>query len=304
MATKQIKFGTDVDFAKRFTAKLKNVEIEFIPDAQRIGKIMMGARKVSAKAYDKYVKAAVAQTRWLVSDFIHDRFVRSIKGNNPITKELLKVIDKICLDLATDKRYIKFYSDEAFSIRIEMTLFSLEIFDYRTRPLRSMYYRRGGPILKDKNKKSKAKRRKDGSIVQMPQVYIQQSYRQKQGSYDRFPGMGWLVEFGRVNTGWINPRDNNSQDITPYALPRIEGERNGKAKYSRTHTRRMLLIWDKARGGYIFRPRAKYGTAVGKHSIYRRDKVISTAVTKYAIKTLQEQLEKQTGGKGLWSVVS
>jgi len=161
--------------------------------------------------------------------------------------------------------------------------------------LRSKYYRRSGPVLVDRPYTGQQRRR----AFQIKKVYINQQYRQKQTG-NRFPGLGWIVEFGRHDSGWINPRSLDS-DITPHVTPRIEGERKGKAVVNRNKKRRMLLIWDAQRGGYIFRPKAKYGTAKGKEAIYTQNKVIDKSVRDYVIRTMRETLRKLSGG-GTWKV--
>ena len=298
MATIEEQLYREQAFARKYTAKFKNLSFEFQPGKQ-IGNIFINqAKKISHGFYQKMVRESVAATRIKMGEFLYKRFKKRIQGSNPITKELLKVIKTICSDMGTLERYVKFSSDALFSITVEFTIFSLDIFDMRTRYLRSKYYRKQGPVLVDRPYTG-AQRRRNKVIKK---VYIQQQYRQKQGKGERYPGMGWLVEFGRVNTGWINPRDNDSQNITPYALPRIEGERKGKAIYSRKKTRKMLLIWDKRRGGYIFRPKAKYGTAPGKEALYSKDRVIDGAVEKYIINTLQKELASRTNG-GRWNII-
>lgn len=284
-------------FARKFSAKFKNLSFEFQPGKQMGNIFINQAKKVSHSFYQKMVREAVAATRIKMGEYLYKRFRKRIQGSNPITKELLKVIKTICSDMGTLERYIKFSSDDLFSITVEFTIFSLEIFDMRTRYLRSKYYRKQGPILVDRPYTG-AQRRKNKTIKK---VYIQQEYRQKQTKGNRYPGFGWLVEFGRVNTGWINPRDNDSSNITPYALPRIEGERKGKAVYSRKKTRRMLLIWDKRRNGYVFRPKAPYGTAPGKEAVYTKEKVIDKNVEDYIIVTLQKELSSRTNG-GRWNI--
>lgn len=297
MATIEEQLYREQAFARKYTAKFKNLSFEFQPGKQ-MGQIFINqAKKLSHSFYQKMVREAVAATRIKMGEYLYDRFKKRIQGSNPITKELLKVIKTICKDMGSLERYVKFSSDSLFSINVEFTIFSLDIFDLRTRYLRSKYFRKQGPVLVDRPYTG-AQRRRNKVIKK---VYIQQQYRQKQVKSNRFPGMGWLVEFGRVNSGWINPRDNDSQNITPYALPRIEGERKGKAIYSRKKTRKMLLIWDKRRGGYVFRPKSKYGVSPGKEAIYSKDRVIDEAVEKYIIKTLQKELSSRTSG-GRWNI--
>lgn len=284
-------------FARKYSAKFKNVSFEFSPDAQQIDNIIFnGSRKISSGFYLKMVREAVAITRKKMGDYLYKKFKARIKGSNPITKELLKILKTICSDMGTLDRYVKFKTDELFSINVEFTIFSLEIFDMRTRDLRSKYYRRSGPVLVDRPYTGQQRRRG----VQMKKVYITQKYRQKQAKGNRFPGLGWIVEFGRKDSGWINPRTYEG-DITPHVTPRIEGERKGKAITNRNKKRRMLLIWDKARGGYIFRPKSKYNTSAGKEAIYTKDKVIDERIKTYIIRTMRETLRKLSSG-GIWKV--
>jgi hypothetical protein len=63
----------------------------------------------------------------------------------------------------------------------------------------------------------------------------------------------------------------------------------------------MLLIWDKARGGYVFRAKSKYGTSAGKEAIYSKERVIDSAVEDFIIDTLQKELSARTSG-GRWNV--
>jgi len=283
-------------FARKYSAKFKNISFEFSPDAKQIDNItFQGAKKISSGFYIKMVRKAVAITRKKMGDYLFKRFKAKIRGSNPITKELLKIIKIICNDIGTLDRYVKFKAEELFSVNVEFTIFSLEIFDMRTRDLRSKYYRRSGPVLVDRPYTGQQRRR----AFQIKKVYINQQYRQKQTG-NRFPGLGWIVEFGRHDSGWINPRSLDS-DITPHVTPRIEGERKGKAVVNRNKKRRMLLIWDAQRGGYIFRPKAKYGTAKGKEAIYTQNKVIDKSVRDYVIRTMRETLRKLSGG-GTWKV--
>lgn len=287
---------TDIGFSRKFSAKLKNVSLTMTISKDQLKQIVKTkTRNITDKIFKDMAKKAIEETRKMVGDYIYKKFAKRIKGSTPITKKLLEVLKVICKEIATDSKYIKFNMSSKMSMFVEFTMFDLKLYSVRTQFLRSMYYRPAGKVLADKNKTSKRKRK-----LHIEQVYITQTYRQKGGG-NKFPGLGWIVEFGRVATGWINPRSLDS-NVTPHFTPRIEGQdSNGKAIVNKKRKRRMLLIWDKERQGYVFRPKSRYTTSPGVNAVYDKSKVFDASIEKYAIKTLKRQLEKQTKA-GTWGV--